>query len=238
MPLCRSLIRQFSGSSNVIGPGIYFVATPIGNMSDMSERALQVLHGTDVICAEDTRHSIHLLRHYKIPPKQLISHHEHNYKEKIPQILSLLKDSKSIAVVSDAGTPGISDPGAQLADACHREGFPPIPIPGPSAVVAALSICGFDAVPFTFFGFLSSKSKLRRSMITTITACSHTVAIYEAPHRIIDTIKDLISAHSIDRQCCCCREITKLHEEIYRGTLGDVLLWLQAKHEVNRLSIK
>ena len=231
--MLRHLFHGRYFSTNDIKVGIYFIATPIGNMSDISERALQILRGVDVICAEDTRHSLQLLRHFKIPPKRLVSHHEHNYKEKVPQILSLLKDHKSIAVITDAGTPGISDPGVQLATACHDEGISPVPIPGPSAVIAALSISGFDAVPFTFFGFIPPKSKPRRLLLDKIATTYHTIVLYEAPHRVIQTIQDLISAHGVSRMCCCCREITKVHEETFRGTLHEVLAWLQNKKEVS-----
>ena len=145
-------------SSAVVEAGhVYYVATPLGNMKDITLRAIEVLTKADVICAEDTRHTIKLLRRLNLPHKELLSHHEHNWQEQLPKIVSMIQHGKSIAVVSDAGTPGISDPGAELAAALVSQRIPVHPVPGPSAVIAALSISGFVASEFTFLGFLAVK---------------------------------------------------------------------------------
>ena len=145
-------------SSTVVEAGhVYYVATPLGNMKDITLRAIEVLTKADVICAEDTRHTIKLLRRLNLPHKELLSHHEHNWQEQLPKIVGMIQHGKSIAVVSDAGTPGISDPGAELAAALVSQRIPVHPVPGPSAVIAALSISGFVASEFTFLGFLAVK---------------------------------------------------------------------------------
>ena len=145
-------------SSTVVEAGhVYYVATPLGNMKDITLRAIEVLTKADVICAEDTRHTIKLLRRLNLPHKELLSHHEHNWQEQLPKIVGMIQHGKSVAVVSDAGTPGISDPGAELAAALVSQRIPVHPVPGPSAVIAALSISGFVASEFTFLGFLAVK---------------------------------------------------------------------------------
>ncbi len=219
---------------------VYFVATPIGNMKDITDRAKEVLTKVDVICAEDTRHTIQLLRMLSLPHKQLMSHHEHNWHISIPKIISLVKQGNSVAVVSDAGTPGISDPGAELAHALGKENIPVHPVPGASAVVSALSISGFSGSDFSFMGFLSVKEKDRRLQLQRMYNNPYSVVFFEAPHRVQKTFRDLVQVdsnsadvdvHSIayrmaDRPCVCCRELTKLHEEVRRGTVQEVLQWL------------
>lgn len=163
-----------------VRPGhLYFVATPLGNLRDITLRAMDILTHVDVICAEDTRHTIKLLRHLGLPHKEIISHHENNWIEAVPKIVSLAKSGSSCAVVSDAGTPGISDPGSQLAAACAREGIPLHPIPGPSAVVAALSVCGYTSTEFTFLGFLAVKGKERKEKLNKIKTISEVVVFFE-----------------------------------------------------------
>jgi 16S rRNA (cytidine1402-2'-O)-methyltransferase len=224
-----TILEEDAQTSRVVEPGhVYYVATPLGNLKDITRRAIEVLSEVDLICAEDTRHTIKLLRHLGIPYKSLLSHHEHNWRESIPKILSSVQSGKSIAVVSDAGTPGISDPGAELAAALADNRVPMHPIPGPSAVVSALSVCGFPTSEFTFMGFLPVKGKERQQKIDTIFDIKHCVVIYEAPHRIKLTLEQLSSRGMGDRPCVCCREITKLHEEFRRGTVDQCLRWLNS----------
>ena len=219
-----------AANSSAVEPGhVYFVATPLGNLGDMTSRAIDVLSQVDLICAEDTRHTVKLLRHLSLPHKDLLSHHEHNWKEQIPKILSLVQEGKSLAVVSDAGTPGICDPGAELAEALLTHNIPLHPIPGPSAVIAALSICGFQASEFSFLGFLAVKGKERTQKLDQITRLQHPVVIYEAPHRMKMTFRQLASKEygQGQRPCLCCRELTKMHEEFKRGTVDECLAWLE-----------
>lgn len=237
LPNSRIFYKTISLFSNTISNSnpfvesghIYYVATPIGNLGDISYRAIEVLKAVDIICAEDTRHSINLLRHFEIPLKQLISHHEHNLADQIPYIISLAKGGKSLAVVSDAGTPGIADPGRELAAACAAQGIILHPIPGPSAVIAALSISGFPASHFTFRGFFPVKGKERNVQMAETATCPSTVVFFEAPHRVVQTIRELDEGHNIGtRNIVVCRELTKLHEEIFRGTVLSCRLWLEA----------
>ena len=218
-----------SNSSSVEQGHVYFVATPLGNLKDMTTRAIEVLSNVDLICAEDTRHTVKLLRHLSLPHKDLLSHHEHNWKEQIPKILAMVQEGKSLAVVSDAGTPGICDPGAELAEALLINNIPLHPIPGPSAVVAALSVCGFQASEFSFLGFLAVKGKERTQKLDQIARIQHPVVIYEAPHRMKMTFRQLASKEygQSQRSCVCCRELTKLHEEFKRGSVAECLAWLE-----------
>jgi len=231
---------------NTVAPGhVYFVATPIGNLQDITVRAKETLTDADYLCAEDTRHTINLLRHLQIPHKQMISHHEHNHHLSIPYIVDLALSGKSIAVVSDAGTPGISDPGTELAAALAKANVPIHPVPGPSAVISGLSISGFPCSPFTFFGFLPAKGTLRKEMLKQIHDTKHTVVLYEAPHRIQRTLLDIASfvptdgesaehTHSVSmgtRPCVSCRELTKVHEQISRGSVAQVLQALTQTQE-------
>ena len=219
-----------TSSTSSVEPGhVYFVATPLGNLKDMTIRAIDVLSNVDLICAEDTRHTVKLLRHLSLPHKDLISHHEHNWKEQIPKILSMVNEGKSLAVVSDAGTPGICDPGAELAEALLLHNIPLHPIPGPSAVVAALSVCGFQASEFSFLGFLAVKGKERTQKLDQMKNIQHPIVFYEAPHRMKMTFRQLNSKEygQSQRTCVCCRELTKLHEEFKRGTVAECLTWLE-----------
>ena len=205
---------------------VYYVATPLGNLGDITLRALEVLKGVDIICAEDTRHSINLLRHFSINDKKFLSHHEHNWSKQIPILVEHALSGKSLAVISDAGTPGISDPGYELAAACIASGVTLHPIPGPSAVVAALSVCGFPSSEFSFFGFLPVKGKERHHKLERMLEYSQTAVFYEAPHRILQTLQDIERIQS-DRGCVCCKEITKIHEQFYRGTVSSCRKWLE-----------
>lgn len=209
----------------------YFVATPIGNLGDITLRAIEVLASADIIACEDTRHTRKLLSHLDITPKRVVSHHEHNAHDSAVGLVALLKEGNSIALVSDAGTPGISDPGTELAATCAKEGIPCVPIPGPSAVVSALSVCGFHSSTFTFFGFLPVKGKARQEKVQDIGDTKHSVVLYEAPHRMIDTMNALAALEEGKggaRQVCVCRELTKIHEEVKIGSVQDIISWLES----------
>lgn len=221
-------------ASRWVQPGhVYFVATPLGNIHDMSSRAIDVLAQVDVICAEDTRNTVQLLRLLGIPVKKVISHHDHNQVHSIPGVLELIRAGHSIAVVSDAGTPGISDPGTGLA-AQLPEGIAH-PIPGPCAMAAALSICGFPATEMTFLAFIPVKGKERKDKLALLASIPHTQVFYEAPHRIQKTFADLVALGPdvSSRMCLCCRELTKRHEQSKRGTVTEILAWLQLQ-EANK----
>jgi len=213
---------------------VYFVATPIGNLADMSQRAIDVLSDVDIIVAEDTRHTLNLLRHFKIELKnrRLLSHHEHNKQHSVPGLLSLLKQGQSMALVSDAGTPGISDPGAELAAACAKEGIPLHPVGGSSACTAAVSVSGFSG-PFTFYGFLApskGKGKERALQLQRVQDNPHIVVLFEAPHRLLQTLRDLAdlsAGRGSSRAIVVARELTKMHEEIRHTTVGEALRWVE-----------
>lgn len=225
---------------NKIEPGhVYYVATPIGNLGDITDRARHVLSKVDVIFAEDTRQTIQLLKLLSIPYTKVISHHEHNQHNKMHEITAMAQSGKSIAVVSDAGTPGISDPGSPLAGLLGKKKVPVHPIPGPSAVIAAISIAGFSCTEFTFLGFLPVKGTERKEKIQQITETNHIVVFYEAPHRILRTLKDLVeNPYDLDlksRPCVCCRELTKLHEEIKRDSLENIYAELVETEDIARV---
>ncbi len=198
----------------------YFVATPIGNLNDISKRALDVLKNVDVIACEDTRTTSSLLNHFSIN-KQLISYHEHNEQLCSQKLISLLKENKSIAVVSDAGYPGISDPGSILVTHCIENDIPVSIIPGANAFLPALIGSGIDTTHFYFNGFLSSKPSLRRKELGRLTNFDCTLIFYESPHRIKETLLDMYEILS-NRKTCIVREITKIHEEYIYGTLKEL----------------
>jgi 16S rRNA (cytidine1402-2'-O)-methyltransferase len=207
------------------------VATPIGNLDDISPRALRVLGGADVIAAEDTRVTAHLLDRYGISGK-LIAAHEHNERSTARRIVDQLAQGKIVALVTDAGTPAVSDPGAVVVAAAHAGGFKVVPIPGPSAAAAALSAAGFTDGPFLFLGFLPSKPAARRKALERINALPYTLVFYEAPHRIIECVEDMAATLGTDRIVVLARELTKLFEEIHRIRLGDAAGWL--REDANR----
>lgn len=218
-------------SKNVMAGHLYFVATPIGNLSEMSQRAIDVLSEVDVIAAEDTRRTLNLLRHFGIDmrKRRLLSHHEHNKHHSTKGLVSLLKQGMSMAIVSDAGTPGISDPGAELAAACAAENLPLHPVGGPCAISAALSVCGFRGAAYTFYGFLAAKKGKERALqLQQVQDTAHIVVIYEAPHRLVQTLQDLASlsgGRGASRAVVVARELTKVHEEVRHTTVGDALQW-------------
>lgn len=205
-------------------PSLYIVATPIGNLKDISLRALEVLKEVDLILAEDTRVTKKLLEHYQID-KQILSYHQHSKLEKLNYILGLLKQGKNLALVSDAGTPGISDPGNMLVDVVLKDSqlqdVKIIPIPGPSALAAAASVSGFPTDKFLFLGFPPMKNK-RKKFFEEVANSKYTVIFYESPHRILKTLDELKNI-SPDLKIVVCRELTKKFETIYRGKIDDVI---------------
>jgi 16S rRNA (cytidine1402-2'-O)-methyltransferase len=231
----RAPSSRFMRMSSSAQPGhAYFIATPIGNLGDITLRAIDLLDSVDIVCAEDTRHTRKLLQHLDIKPKRLVAHHEHNAIDSAAGLVQLLKEGNSIGLVSDAGTPGISDPGTELAALCGKEGIPCVPVPGPSAVVSALSVCGFPSSVFTFLGFLPVKGKARQDLLLAVDSTAHCVVLYEAPHRVLDTMKALQAlrgGEGGDRPVCVCRELTKLHEEIRRGTVTEMVQWLKEREK-------
>jgi len=202
-------------------PGtLYLVATPIGNLSDITHRALQVLRDVYLIACEDTRHTQKLLNHYGINTKT-ISYHEHNEQQRAAQLIDQLKQGSNIAVVSDAGTPAISDPGFRLVRAAIENDVPVVPVPGPSALISALIAGGLPTDEFFFGGFLPARSIARRARLAKLQSVPGTLIFYEAPHRLAATLKD---AYEIlgERDAVVARELTKIHEEIRRGRLSQL----------------
>ncbi|MGD1896089.1 MAG: 16S rRNA (cytidine(1402)-2'-O)-methyltransferase [Phormidesmis sp.] len=206
-------------SSAAIAPGtLYLVGTPIGNLEDITFRALRVLKQADVIAAEDTRHTGRLLHHFQIDTPQ-ISYHDHNTRQRIPQLVRKLQQGEAIALVTDAGMPGISDPGYELVCACVEAEITVVPIPGPSAVVAAVAAAGLPCDRFTFEGFLPAKGKSRKARIEALKAETRTAVFYESPHRILKTLLELEAALGSERFIVLARELTKRYEEFWRGTI-------------------
>lgn len=199
---------------------LYLVATPIGNLNDITLRAINILKEVDLIAAEDTRHSLKLLNHLNIS-KPLVSYHRHNEDVKTEALIKELKNGKSIALITDAGTPGISDPGEEVVKRCVEENVKIVPIPGACAMVNALICSGIDTKEFTFLGFLPLNKKNRKIKLEEIKNANNTIILYEAPHKISSTIKDLseILGH---RQVVLARELTKIHEEFIRGSAEEL----------------
>ena len=203
------------------GPGtLYLVATPIGNLADITHRAIDVLNKVSLIACEDTRHTRKLLQHYGIPTKT-ISYHEHNEQERARQVIELLREGKDIAVVSDAGTPAISDPGFRLVRAAIENALTVVPVPGPSALITALIAAGLPTDEFFFTGFLPARSNARRTRLGELTSVPATLIFYEAPHRLAETLKDALEILG-EREAVVARELTKLHEELRRGRLSEL----------------
>lgn len=201
---------------------LYIVATPIGNLEDITLRALRVLKEVDLIACEDTRHTRKLLAHYRIS-KPTISYHEHNEPERAAELITKLEAGRSIALVSDAGTPLISDPGFRIVrDAIERD-FKVVAIPGPSALIAALSSSGLPTTEFTFAGFLPSRQTARRARLEQLANANCTLVFYETPHRIKAALEDAREVLG-DRECVVARELTKLHEELLRGPLSEIVI--------------
>ncbi|WP_445635496.1 16S rRNA (cytidine(1402)-2'-O)-methyltransferase [Nostoc sp. DSM 114161] len=201
---------------------LYVVGTPIGNLEDMTFRAVRILQTVDIIAAEDTRHTGKLLQHFEIKTPQ-VSYHEHNRTSRIPELLQYLANDKAIALVSDAGMPGISDPGYELIKACIQAGITVVPIPGASAAITALSAAGLPTDRFVFEGFLPAKSQQRREHLESLQTEFRTLIFYESPHRLQDTLQDLSEILGSDRQIVLGRELTKLYEEFWRGTIAEAI---------------
>jgi 16S rRNA (cytidine1402-2'-O)-methyltransferase len=197
---------------------LYLVGTPIGNLEDITLRALRILREADQIAAEDTRHTQKLLNHYEIS-RPLVSYHEHNEMTRAPELLIALEQGAKIALVSDAGMPLVSDPGYRLVTLCLRHQIPVVPVPGPSALLAALSASGLPNEEFLFVGFLPARSGERRRALERLRIEDRTIILYEAPHRISESIAEALEILG-DRPACLAREVTKLHEEFRRGKLS------------------
>lgn len=200
---------------------LYLVATPIGNLQDITVRALRTLEEVDLIACEDTRQTGKLLRHYGIR-KPMLSYHEHNELTRSAELVIRLEQGAHIALVSDAGTPVISDPGHHLVSLCLRHHFPVVPIPGPSALIAALAVSGLPTEEFLFVGFLPSRPGARRKALAKLAGETRTIVLYEAPHRIVETLADGLDRMG-SRPAVIAREVTKLHEEFLRGDLEELL---------------
>ncbi|HEY9673607.1 MAG TPA: 16S rRNA (cytidine(1402)-2'-O)-methyltransferase [Waterburya sp.] len=201
---------------------LYIVGTPIGNLEDMTFRAIRILQEVDLIAAEDTRHTGKLLQHFEIKTPQ-VSYHEHNRTQRLPELLEQLKQGRAIALVSDAGMPGISDPGYELVKACVEVGIQVVPIPGASAGITALCAAGLPTDRFIFEGFLPASSQERQKRLEFIQSESRTLILYESPHRLRETLQELAKCLGENRRFVLARELTKLHEEFWRGTLGEAI---------------
>jgi len=206
---------------------LYVVATPIGNLEDITLRALRVLREVDLIAAEDTRHTSKLLQHYGIR-KFLVSYHEHNEARRVPGLVAQLRSGRSVALVSDAGMPGVSDPGYELVRACIEAGIPVVPVPGPSAILAALAASGLPTDRFLFAGFPPRRASERRRFLEELTEERATLILFESPERVVRTLQDLLEVLG-NRRVAVCRELTKLHEEVFRGTIHEAIAHLE-KH--------
>jgi 16S rRNA (cytidine1402-2'-O)-methyltransferase len=206
---------------------LYVVATPIGNLGDITLRAIETLKAVDAIAAEDTRHSSGLLSHFGIS-KKLIAVHEHNEQQSAEKLVLLLKNGENIALVTDAGTPAVSDPGAIVVKIVREAGIKVVPIPGVSAVVAALSASGITQNGFYFHGFLPASGAARRKVLESLKAQTVTLVLYEAPHRIIECVEDIAKVLGENRQMTFCRELTKTFETIYTCPASRSSAWLQA----------
>lgn len=211
-------------------PALYVVATPIGNLRDVSLRALDVLKKAAVVAAEDTRVTSRLFNHYGIA-NRLIALHEHNEKRVAPQVLALLAEGKAVALVSDAGTPGISDPGAQLVAATRAAGYAVIPVPGANAAVAAISASGLMAPHFMFYGFLPARAGERRRELAALAGLACALVFYEAPHRVTDSVADMRVTFGGERRIVIARELTKMFETIHACTLDEAAGWLAASDD-------
>lgn len=211
---------------------IYIVATPIGNLADITLRAVDVLKGVDLVAAEDTRHSRRLLDHYDVSTK-MISLHEHNESEKSDYLISRVKEGESVALISDAGTPLISDPGYTLVSRAKECGVNVVPVPGPSALIAALCSSGIASDKFIFEGFLPAKNKAKEEVLKAYENERRTVIFYESPHRILATLEVMARVFG-GRKLCVARELTKRYETIKYGLVSEILHWMQADDHQSR----
>lgn len=217
-----------SGQKHKLECALYVVATPIGNLGDISVRALDVLAGADTVAAEDTRNTLHLLSHYNISANRLLALHQHNERGGAEKIVGLLAQGQAVALVSDAGTPAVSDPGALLVQRVRETGYRVIPVPGANAAMAALSAAGMPAPHFLFYGFLPSKATARRRELEELQASPYTLLFYEAPHRVLECVEDMLHVFGGNRQIVFARELTKLFESIHSCSLDEAPDWLKA----------
>jgi 16S rRNA (cytidine1402-2'-O)-methyltransferase len=227
-----SIERSSSNGATAPGPKLYLVATPIGNMEDITLRALRVLKKeVDLIACEDTRQTQKLLNHYDIK-KRTVSYHEHNEMTRAAELIVDVERGASIALVTDAGMPGISDPGFRLIALAIRHHVPVVPIPGATAFLAALVASGLPTDTFRFSGFLPPKRGKRREVLENILASPRTQVFYEAPHRLLETLEDIVNVLGLNRQVVIAREVTKIHEEFLRGRAGELLAELKQRGEI------
>lgn len=217
----RVLARLEDALAQSLVPGLYVVATPIGNLADVTLRAISILARVDLVYCEDTRHSRQLFTQYGIS-RGLRAYHEHNEDQELPRVLGELAAGRSVALVSDAGTPLVSDPGFKLVREAAAAGHRVISIPGPSAPIAALACSGLPTDRFLFAGFLPAKSSGRKARLAELAGISTTLIVFEAPSRIAETLRDMAEILGAERQAVVARELTKLHEEVRRGPLGDL----------------
>jgi 16S rRNA (cytidine1402-2'-O)-methyltransferase len=214
---------------------LYVVATPIGNLEDISLRALRILKEADVIACEDTRQTMKLLTHFDLR-KKLVSYHEHNEITRAAELVIDLEQGAKVALVSDAGTPAISDPGHRLVSLCLRHGIEVVPVPGASAFVAALAASGMAIEEFTFVGFLPARQSERRKKLRTLLNEPRTIVLYEAPHRLLETLEDSLEILG-NRPAVIAREVTKMYEEFLRGHLEDLLAGVRAKEPRGEITL-
>jgi 16S rRNA (cytidine1402-2'-O)-methyltransferase len=226
-------LEQTGHETGGLAAGLYVVATPIGHLSDLSARAVHILKHVDVLAAEDTRVARVLLDHVGARPV-VVASHEHNEARSAQSIVERLRAGQRVALTSDAGTPGISDPGSRVVAAVHAAGLPVVAVPGPSAVVALLSVAGFDASRFRFEGFLPARPKARRDRLAALARSDAVVVIYESPHRIVETVEDLAATLEPERIVVLGRELTKRFEQVHRGTAGGLVAWLAADPDRRR----
>lgn len=220
--------RSTEEKNKIEGGRLYLVATPIGNLSDISERALKTLSEVDFIAAEDTRNSLRLLTHFEIS-KPMVSYHEHNRKERGGEIAARLEAGESCALITDAGTPAISDPGEDIVALCAERGIPVTSVPGACAMITALTLSGLPTARFVFEGFLPVQKKERRERLSELSYERRTFILHEAPHKLRSTLSDLSNVLGGDRRISLCRELTKLNEEVFRTTLAETIEYYTEK---------
>ncbi|MCP4790619.1 MAG: 16S rRNA (cytidine(1402)-2'-O)-methyltransferase [Gammaproteobacteria bacterium] len=214
-------------------PTLFVVATPIGNLQDMSTRAIETLQQVDLIAAEDTRHSAPLMQHFAITTP-MMAVHDHNERQRSQAIVTRLQQGQSVALISDAGTPLISDPGYHLVSAVREAGFKVVPIAGPSALIAALSVAGVATDKFTFMGFLPAKSSHRCQVLQGLQEAVYTHVFYESPHRIMGSVADMLKVLGGERHLVVARELTKTYETVHSGTIAEIQTWLTADSNQQR----
>lgn len=230
-PDAGAVIKKDSPVSHGTGPALYLVATPIGNLEDITFRAVRVLNEVDMIACEDTRQTQKLLNHYGIATRT-ISYHEHNEITRAAELVKEMQEGASVALVTDAGMPGISDPGYRLVSLAIRHHLPVVPIPGAAAFLSALVASGLPTDSFRFSGFLPAKRGERRAALEAAKTSPRTQVFYEAPHRVLETLADICDVLGNDRHVVIAREVTKLHEEFLRGRAGEVLETLKSRDGV------